>query len=735
MPDPTDDATSDGPPRDRPERSRMTNSSPSQAGTSLRRAVLIALLLGVVTWVAASFAIARNILVDSMIRHELDDGDALGGRLLRLVDVELARLEHSARDWATWDETWAFARGEDDAYVERNVYDEALQNLKIDMMAVVGANGDTLLVRIRDGDAPAPDPVPTLLGRDGAWREPHRTDQPLRGIVRTTRGPLAFVGMPIHRSQPGDPGPGAGTLVFGRFLDETFVDELRRILRASLTQHAPDASAPPDVTQALRRIGETSVHVVALDDTHLVTHAVLRDLWGQPVTVLRAISERSAYAQAQRAEHGLLLASLAIGLAAGLGFYGFMASRVLAPLQRLDNAVRHVGHDGGRARLPPTTADDEFARLGRSVNAMLDELDTQRDAREARDAAQLASRMKGEWLINLGQTTTLPLAALRTALEAALRDDGLSPPTRAQLDAAYRAAFRLATELRRLPEPGSESPAGTASAAAPFDLRALVENLADAAAARGASRGVAVDCEIDPALGSRYLGDASRLQAVLTLMTELLEYEMPTEDLLLRARLVAAGARQDSIEISLAPGAWTASNPSAAGGGHDAERAHLRQAVAALGGLLLCGHGRLQLTLQWPRVDGDDTPGARPHAGRRVLVLGSVQTGRDIVEAYLKALGCQVVATPAVLPTTPRDLALAVVLVDEAGTDTSLETPLPGIPTLFILPTGAPPPAARPGTACVHRPLRWSALKSALGTLWPPSPAAAELSENSSTSD
>ncbi|HMM77780.1 MAG TPA: CHASE4 domain-containing protein [Gammaproteobacteria bacterium] len=707
----------------------MKHAPTTNSGASLRRAVLTALALAVLAWVAASFAIARNILVDSMIEHELDDGDALGRRTLRLVDAELARIDLSARDWATWDETWAYARGEDEGYVARNVYDDVLKNLKIDMMAIVGADGGARLVRMRNPDTPPPDPIPALLGRDGAWLEAQRSDSAQQGLVRTARGPLAFVAFPIHRSQPDAPGASAGTLVFARFLDETFVAELRRIMHAELSLHTPDDAAQPDVGQALRHLGDDGVHVSLPDDKRLVTYAVLRDLWGQPIAVLRAVMERSAYAQARRAERGLLLASLAIGLAAGLGFYGFMVNRVLAPLQRLDAAVRDVArdvaHEGGSARLPPSSVDDEFARLGRSVNAMLDELDAQRDAREARDAAQLASRMKGELLVNLGQTTTAPLADLESALEDALRDDGLSPSTRARLDEAYRAAFRLATELRGLPEFSRETHGE--AAAAPFAFREFIEQIADVAAARATARGVAVDCEIDPALAAHYLGDAGRLQSVLNLLFEELEAEAPAEDLLVRARLAAAGTQHDSIDLSVSrcgpkPGEREAAERPAVRRDEEG-MSRLRQAVAALGGLLHGTDGGHQITVQWPRIAGTADTSPRPYSGRRVLVLGAPRVSRDILEAYLKSLGCQVVTAEAVLTTTPRDVALAVVLVDESRAGVSLQSALPGTPTLFVLPAGVPPPAARPDTAYLHRPLHWSALRGVLDEFWSPQPA------------
>ncbi len=686
---------------------------------SLRRAVLIALVLGVLAWVAASFVIARHILVDSMIEHELDDGQAQGQRILRLVDAELARLARTAGDWAAWDETWAFARGEDPGYVERNIYDDVLRNLQLDLMAVVAADGNVRLIRMREADATPPPAVMAMLGRNGAWLEAHRKDRPLLGLLRTAQGTLAFVAAPIHRSSRGDPSPSAGTQVFARFIGDEFIGELRTILHAQLNLRAPDDPGMPDLVRTPPHGEADAIHVAALDEMQLVTHAVLRDLTGQPVAVIQAITPRTVHAQARRAERGLLLASLGIGLVAGLALYCFMSRRVLAPLRRLDAAVLDVARAGGRPRLPSSKVDDEFARLGRSVNAMLDELDSQHDAREARDAAQIASRLKGEMITRLAQTTTAPLAELKNALELALRGDDPWPEIRTVLDRAYRAAFQLATELRGLPEltRGTQIDASATS----FELSLLIESIASAAATRAAVHGIDVVCDVDPTLAASYLGNPLRLQSVLNLMIDDLADD-PTIDLLLRARLATLGTNRDSIEISVSSCPRQPGDALSARELEDTERAtRLRQAVAALGGLLHSEPGRHQITVQLPRVDAA-RPGARPHAGRKVLLLGAPRVARDILEAYLKALGCQVATDETVTPTTPRDLALTVVLVDEACLPVPAQPPLPGVPTIAVLPPGSPPPGAGSDTAWLHRPLRWSALRAALDELWPGSP-------------
>lgn len=676
------------------------NDTPTTGGASLRRALLFALGLAVVVWIVASFAIARSILIDSMLQHEIEDGVALGQRVLRLVDLETARIERSSRDWAHWDESWSYVQGRQPDYVARNVQSDVLENLEIDLFALVAADDSIRLVLTRDGTAP-PDPVPALLGHDGAWLDAQRSGHTLRGLVATGAGVLAFVAQPIHRTQPEDRGPSPGTLVFARFLDADFVAQLAQVLGVELTLNAPTA---PDVGAALRHLEVNSIHVSPLDDRRLVTYAVLRDLWGQPAAVFRTVTARTAHTLARRAELGLLLATLAIGLAAGLAFYGFMANRIFAPFHRLGAAVRGLARGNRGARLAPATFDDEFARLASEVNAMLDERDAQRERREASDAARLATRMRSEMLAKLGHATAAPFEELKRALEEALHDDTLSSATRARLDEAYRNAFRLATELDSLPSAPVAAPE-TVTDLAPVALTELVEEIAETAAARAASRGVTVDCEVDPTLAARYLGDASRLRSILTQLFEALENEAPKDNLVLRARLGARAAESDSIELCVSRCALRPSLPIADPAPEDtlSDARTVTSGAAELGAEVRVDTdsepGLHRVTAQWVRVADAAVGTKRLHLEHQTLVLGPAHCGRDVVEAYLKALGCQVTAVELVSPTTPRDLALVVAFVTDPGAEGTFQAPLPGVPTIFVLPAAAPLPARNTRTS------------------------------------
>jgi len=687
----------------------------------LRRSVLLALGFGIALWVAASFAIGRSILVTSMLEHEREDGLALARRMHGLVDAELVRLDRTSRDWSAWDETWAFARGEAEDYVERNVYDGVLANLKLNLMAVVGAD-DTLRLA-RGAAAVSGEPRPLLpallrhLAPGGAWLAAHERDRPLAGLVPGPDGPLAFVAHPIHRSSPTPGEQSAGTQVFGRVLGADFIAESRPLLGGQLALiDVARPALPEDVRAALDAInardtpGVDDVSAQPLDADRLAAHALLRDLWGQPVAVLRAITPRTFYAVARRAERWLLLASLAVGLAAGLGLYALMARRVLRPLQALEAAVIGLARDGATARVPPVPADDEFARLGRSINALLDEVDSQRDAREARDAAQAASRLKGELLTRIGERTQTPLVTLREALAELLAVDTLDAGARDALERAWRAAHGVGAALDEMPDFAWAERSLHPRAHDAVDLRAAVEEVAGVAASRGAQIGPRLVCSVDPDLAERYLGDGGRLRALLhALLVDWPARAAPGEPLVLRARLCERGTDSDSVEVScsgLIAGGEASDAVAASRGGS-------QQALATeLGALLHTTPGGWQLVLRWTRASS--LPAATtPLAGCRCLLVGPTDVEREVLEVYLRALGATVSCREALSAAATHEVDLAVCLID--GSD-----PLPRVgdlPLVLARPPDAPPAPQTERRIDLPRPVRWDAFKQAVTRL------------------
>jgi two-component system sensor histidine kinase MprB len=143
---------------------------------------------------------------------------------------------------------------------------------------------------------------------------------------------------------------------------------------------------------------------------------------------------------------------LAVGCAAGIGgaaLLGRTVSRAgLAPVDRLTEAVEDVSVTMDLTRPIDVDGDDEIARLGRSVNAMLSAIDTSRRAQRA-------------LVEDAGHELRTPLTSIRTNVELLLSIERrpelahrLSPEDRANLledlDAQVRELATLTTELVEL---------------------------------------------------------------------------------------------------------------------------------------------------------------------------------------------------------------------------------------------------------------------------------------------
>jgi signal transduction histidine kinase len=152
----------------------------------------------------------------------------------------------------------------------------------------------------------------------------------------------------------------------------------------------------------------------------------------------------------------VLLISLALAVVASLGLGWLLAGRLLRPLQAIVATARDISATNLSRRLRTGKRDDEFSRLGDTLNDLF-----------ARLEASFESQR--HFVANAAHELRTPLAAERTVLQVALRDPDASV---ASLRAACTEVLQLGTQQEQLIDAlltlaGSER--GIARAE-PFDL-------------------------------------------------------------------------------------------------------------------------------------------------------------------------------------------------------------------------------------------------------------------------
>jgi signal transduction histidine kinase len=172
----------------------------------------------------------------------------------------------------------------------------------------------------------------------------------------------------------------------------------------------------------------------------------------------------------------VVLISLALAVVASLGFGWLLAGRLLRPLQAIVATARDISATNLSRRLRTGDRDDEFSRLGQTLNDLF-----------ARLEASFESQR--HFVANAAHELRTPLTAERTVLQVALRDPDASV---ASLRAACNEVLQLGEQQGQLIDAlltlaGSER--GIARAE-PFDLADVAASvIADAK----------IDARLDPA--------------------------------------------------------------------------------------------------------------------------------------------------------------------------------------------------------------------------------------------
>lgn len=257
---------------------------------ALKSALVIALCIALV--MSAISGAARFYLLESYVSLERESTERTAASLRRAWQEELAQLEASVRNYAVWDDMYAFVRRPNIPFVQSSLASTSMLNQWVDTVLVADDKAAPVFWRrFRDpGNRGFPDA--RLLIADlpaGALA----LDSPaLTGILPRPSGAML---VSIARILPTDgDAPARGTLLFGRALDHEVVERLSAAAGIRVQGLAADAAALPEAVRsaASRRSGRPEAVTVIDSESRTATHLVIPDITGSPAIVLRVTEPR-----------------------------------------------------------------------------------------------------------------------------------------------------------------------------------------------------------------------------------------------------------------------------------------------------------------------------------------------------------------------------------------------------------------------------------------------------------
>jgi signal transduction histidine kinase len=433
---------------------------------TLRWKTLIYISLVLAILILVLYGVALLTLRRSYLDLEEDAVAQNVQRTLNTIADELGRLESTNKDWAHWDDTYAFVQGQNSNYIEDNLAPATLVNLQVNMMLFYDVSGRLVYgayVDLLSGESESlPRSIVHYITPESPILAHADPESVISGAMQVPEGLILFSSRPVLMSD--FQGPIQGTLVLGYFMDENRIQIWSDALRLNIQAYPFSAAQlPRSVADAKSSLADTEGIIVQPINGDVISgYGVLKDIEGDPAMILRVDVPRDIYKQGMRTLYFFLVSLLIVGVAASVIMLWLIERVVLSRLAAVSLGVARVRATGDLSVSIEVSEQDELTELAAGINGMLGELaqsreqlqktnvelearvaertaalsetnirlqeeiaerrQAQLDLAQARDQAMEALRLKSQILANVSHDARTPLNVITLMVEALQSD-------------------------------------------------------------------------------------------------------------------------------------------------------------------------------------------------------------------------------------------------------------------------------------------------------------------------
>lgn len=343
----------------------------------IRLKIITLVLVSIVVLTVTLYVVSTKVILHS---YTLIERNAVVENLRRAESAFTnynTSLNIKLRDWAQWDDTYAFVNDGNQDYVDSNLRDETLVNLEINMLMHVRTDKTIAFSKMIDFESESEIPSISFgekLVKRGA-AEHNNIDSSIGGIIGDSDRMFIFQSLPILQSS--GEGPVSGTLIFGRYFDETMERRFEELTQLSIDTFMYESlTLPTDVSNAKEGFGADDRHVIIpLDEQTIAGYVILHDINGTKIAILRIILPRDIYTQGQKTLISFLMIAGSFILLFGCLILIVIERIIINRFERLTREVESIHSHSDISTVQVFEGPhDEIGKLARRINRMLSEL-------------------------------------------------------------------------------------------------------------------------------------------------------------------------------------------------------------------------------------------------------------------------------------------------------------------------------------------------------------------------
>lgn len=362
----------------------------------IRKKTVIILCVTIGSLLLALFILSEAVVLAGFSQVEFNSAEKDTQRVLIALGDDINTLDAVAHDWASHESTRTFLRANDSGKSWSRLDTETFERLEFNYIILSDAEGSILAGKGYDltnhRDTAVPPHLNTLLIMNPGIRDQIQSDSSVIGILLFPEGPLMMAIRPVFSDQ--DQQQVTGYLLMARYLDTAEVSRLSSMAQLPLEIYPYnkatlipefarlDAQFPRSEVPFIQRQGKEALVINApmiiepLDSDTLGTYSLIRDLFGQPVLLMKVKIARDIYDQGKSTTLYFIALLIVAGLAFGLIILLLLEKTVISRILYLSNRVNTIGKKRDFSDRVELSGKDEIEGLATNVNAMLGELET-----------------------------------------------------------------------------------------------------------------------------------------------------------------------------------------------------------------------------------------------------------------------------------------------------------------------------------------------------------------------
>ncbi|MGF3554844.1 MAG: CHASE4 domain-containing protein [Thermoplasmatota archaeon] len=368
------------------------------------------------------------------------------------LNNEIKKLDYTVGDWAPWDDSYYFIKGEFDEYPSQNLNIETMKNLHVDVIMFIDLTGQNFFEKAYDFDNWEEENLSStqtgiILEKFSIRNNIVNISDSINGLILLPENPLIMAIRPISNST--FKAPIAGYLFMGRYLDSNELNYLSSL--ANLSVFISNFNNPnnlSDDNEAIEFLSEKNdIFIHALNNDIIAGYTKINDITNEPILLVKVIMDRDIYKQAVITFTYFRLSIISIGIILGMVLIIFSDRTLLYRLNNLSNQVLSIGKKNNPLTRVKISGNDELNDLADVMNKTLDELEKlnltlEQKVKERTKEIEILLKQKDEFIDQLSHDLKNPITPIVNLLPSVINKTE-DPETKEILEVINRNAYYM----------------------------------------------------------------------------------------------------------------------------------------------------------------------------------------------------------------------------------------------------------------------------------------------------